>query len=132
MSAPTATKSQRASADYTLGTPHARDSISTSAELLGIPADCIGRFVEFTSCAGSGAAVDIGIRFGDSNAACVLGDRSALATATLTADVNVPHLYLVAGTTRRIRLDPSWTHMSHRGTAATGCLRFAPAEGAGV
>lgn len=132
MSAPTATKAQRASADYTLGTPHARTSVTT-AELLEIPADCIGKFVEFTSAAGSGAAVDIGVRFGDSGAVCgALTTRSSLATATLTANTGVPHLYLVAGTTRRIRLDPSWTHMSHLGAAVTGCLRFAPAEGPGT
>lgn len=131
MSAPTATKAQRASADYTLGTPHARTSVTT-AELLEIPADCVGKFVEFTSSAGSGSAVDIGVRFGDSSAACLLTDRSGLSVAALTADVNVPHLYLVAGTTRRIRLDPSWTHMSHLGTGTTGCLRFAPAEGPGT
>lgn len=131
MSAPTATKAQRASADYTLGTPHARSSV-TSAELLEIPADCIGKFVRFQSTAGSGAAVDIGIRFGDSGAACVIGDRSSLSVAALTADVNVPHLYLVAGQSERIRLDPSWTHLSHISGATTGCLRFAPAEGSGV
>lgn len=131
MSAPTTTKAQRTAADYTLGTPHARTTVTT-AELLEIPADCIGKFVRFHADAGSGSAVSVAIRFGDVTASVVIGDRSTLGGATLTADVNVPHLVVPAGVVERVRLDPSWSHMSHVSSALTGCLRFAPAEGPGA
>jgi hypothetical protein len=122
-------------ADNTPGTPHARTSVA-AAELLEIPADMFGKFCWFQSTKGSGAAVDIGVRFGTSAAmgAVVLADRDGLATATLTADVNVPHLYLVASAApTRIKLDPTWTHLSHiaDGGATTGCLRFGEATGEG-
>ena len=126
---------ERMSANNLLGIPHARTSVA-AAELLEIPADMIGKFCWFQATKGSGAAVDIGIRFGTSAAmgAVVLADRDGLATATLTADANVPHVYLVASANpQRFQLDPSWTHMSHiaDGGATTGALRFGPAQGQG-
>lgn len=131
MSAPTATKAQRAAADYTLGTPHARTTVTT-AELLEIPADCVGKFVRFQADTGSGSAVSVAIRFGGASANVAIAARSTLATATLTADATVPHIVVPAGGSERIRLDPSWTHMIHVSAALTGCLRFAPAEGPGT
>lgn len=120
-------------ADNTPGTPHARSTVST-AELLVIPSDMTGKFCTFQSVAGSGAAVDVAIRFGTSAGmgAAVIGDRSTIdGSGNLTADVNAPHIYLVAGTEKRFRLDPSWTHISHISSGTTGCLRFGPATGQG-
>lgn len=131
MSAPTSTKAQRAAADYTLGTPHARTTVTT-AELLEIPADCVGKFVRFHADVGSGSAVSVAIRFGSASVTVSVAARSTLATATLTADATVPHVVLVAGGSERIRLDPSWTHLIHVSSATTGCLRFALAEGPGT
>lgn len=118
-------------ADYVLGTPHARATVTT-AELLVIPSGWAGKYVKFASCAGSGAAVDIAIRFGDATAVPVIADRSAIdVDGVLTADVNVPHTLVMAGTEQRLRLDPSWTHLAHISAATTGCLRFALATGTG-
>lgn len=119
-------------ADNGRGTPHARSTV-TSAELLEIPAEMQGRFCWFQATAGTtaGAAVDVAIRFGTSAAmgAVVIDDRSSLAGATLTADVNVPHLLIRAGADpTRIRLSKTWTHMSHISGATTGALRFGLAE----
>lgn len=134
MSAPTTTKAQRTAADYTLGTPHARTTVITTPELLVIPTDCVGKFVRFHADAGSGSAVAVWIRFGTADTVvATIGDRSAIdGSGNLTADVNVPHLAINAGADVRVRLDPSWTHISHISTATTGCLRFALAEGPGV
>jgi hypothetical protein len=118
-------------ADNVLGTPHARSTVTT-AELLVIPAGWAGKYVRFASCAGSGAAVDIAIRFGDATAVAVIADRSTIdGSGNLTADVNAPHALVIAGTTERFRLDPSWTHFAHISGATTGCLRFALATGTG-
>ena len=121
-------------ADNTPGVPHARSTVST-AELLVIPADMVGRFCWFQSVAGSGSAVDVAIRFGTSAGmgAVVIGDRSTIdGSGNLTADVNAPHLYIVASAApQRVKLDPSWTHISHLSSGTTGCLRFGPATGQG-
>lgn len=122
---------ERQASDNVPGTPHARTSVTT-AELLVIPTGWAGKFVTFESCAGSGAAVDIGIRFGDATAVAVLTVRSTIdGSGNLTADANAPHIYLRAGEQERIRLDPTWTHFSHLGTGTTGALRFALATGTG-
>lgn len=119
------------SADDMVGTPHARDTVTT-AELLVIPSGWAGKFVRFESCAGSGAAVDIAIRFGTATAVAVITDRSTIdGSGNLTADVNAPHVYLRAGEEQRVRLDSAWTHFSHLATGTTGALRFALATGQG-
>lgn len=133
MSAPTSTKAQRESADFTLGTPHSRAS-DTTAEVLAIPTDWIGRFVMLHADAGSGASVAIAVRFGTSASMTVpvIATHSGGTPPALTADDAVPHVVLKADERIRVRLDPSWTHLAHIAGATTGRLRFALASGAGV
>ena len=124
---------ERMAADDTRGVPHARATV-TSAELLEIPADMIGKFCWFQATAGTGGAVDVGIRFGTSAlmSQVVLTNRDGLTVAALTADTSVPHVYCLAGAApQRFHLSQAWTHMSHLGTATTGALRFGPAQGEG-
>ena len=123
--------SQSRAATRIPSTPHARDTVAV-AELLEIPADMIGKFCSFQSAAGSAAAVDVAIRFGTSAAmdAVVLAAVDGLTVAALAPDATVPHVYIVAGTTKTYRLDPAWTHLSHLSAAATGSLRFGSVEGA--
>lgn len=124
--------SQNRAATRIPGTPHARATVTT-AELLEIPTEMLGKFCQFQATAGSGAVVDVAIRFGTSAAmgAAVIANRDDLSTATLAADVNVPHVYLVAGQIpEEVQLDKSWTHMSHISGATTGALRFKSLEGA--
>jgi len=125
---------ERQAAAYTPGVPHARSTVA-AAELLVIPADMTGKFCWFQATAGTaaGAAVDVAIRFGTSAAmgAAVIDDRSTIdGSGNLTADANVPHLLIRAGSEpRRVKLDSTWTHMSHISAATTGALRFGPATG---
>ena len=124
--------SQSRAATRIPSTPHARATVITTAELLEIPPEMIGKFCSFQSAAGSAAAVDIAIRFGTSAAmdAVVLAAVDGLTVAALAPDATVPHVYIVAGTTKTYRLDPAWTHLSHLSAAATGSLRFGSVEGA--
>lgn len=112
-------------------TPHARATVAV-AELLEIPPDMLGKFCSFQSAAGSGAAVDVAIRFGTSASmdAVDLAALDGLTVAALEPDATVPHVLVVAGTVKTYRLDPAWTHMSHLSAAATGSLRFGSVEGA--
>lgn len=127
------TRAEREAADYTLGTPHSRASVTT-AEVLAIPSGWEGRFVEFHSDAGSGSAVAIAVRFGTSASmtAPVIATHSGGTPPALTADAAVPHIMLQVQERRRVRLDPSWTHFAHIASATTGRLRFALASGPGV
>lgn len=91
-----------------------------------------GRFAWFQATAGSGAAVDVAIRFGDSGVAVALADRDTRTVEALTAAAGTPHLYLLAGgAPQRIRLNPAWTHLSHISSGTTGVLRFGLAESEG-
>lgn len=121
--------SQNRAATRIPGTPHARTTVTT-AELLEIPTEMLGNYCYFQAAFGS-ATIDVAIRFGTSAAmgAVAIADRDVLNTATLAADVNVPHILVVAGTTVEVRLDPSWTHLSHISAATTGTLRFGSLEG---
>lgn len=122
---------ERQAADFTPGTPHARATVTT-AELIVLPTGWAGKFVEFTAATGSGSAVDVAIRFGTETALPVIADRSALdGSGNLTADVSVPHVYVLAGTSKRVRIPRTATHLCHISGATTGCLRFVLATGEG-
>ncbi|MBK8260242.1 MAG: hypothetical protein IPK80_02770 [Nannocystis sp.] len=123
---------ERMASDDSRSAPHMRATSVTSHELIVLPSGWAGKYARFESVAGSGSAVDIGIRFGDATAAVVLTDRSAIdGSGNLTADVNAPHLYLRAGEEQRVRIPADATHFSHIGTATTGRIRFGLATGTG-
>lgn len=100
----------------------ARTAVTTAGgERLPLPASLIGRFVRFTA---DGIAVHV--RFGDET---VTVDPAARSSAALAPNGDEPHLSLAAGTSARVRIRSSWTHLAHASAGTSGALRMTLAEG---
>lgn len=104
----------------------------TSAERCELPSGWAGKYIWMQAVAGSGAAVDVGVRFGDSTVSVDLTAASTRTTETLSANTSAPDVHLVASAApQRVRVPSTATHFSHIGTATTGRLRFGLATGTG-
>lgn len=114
----------RRAADFTVGVPHARNTVTTS-ERLSIPEDMRGQFCVFMA-----EGQDVWIRFG--TAADLAVSRTARSTESseaLTADTTAAHLHVPKESMVSIRLQSGWTRMAHVSAATGGAFRFAPAQG---
>lgn len=123
------TKAERMAADYSHnGSTYQRDNVTT-AEVCAIPSAWLGKFVDFTAI-----GTNVFIRFGTADTVDL--DRTTASardggTKALTATTAGAHLVIPDGQVRSERIDASWTHFAHEGTAATGQLYMALSTGDG-
>lgn len=100
----------------------------TTPEVLAIPAEWVGKYVEFTAI-----AQDVYVRFGTSSSVtCDPTTVSAVASFVMTATPNGAHLVIPAGQSRHERIHNGWTHLAHDSTATGGVLFMNLATGDGA